>query len=318
MSRIDSLTVIGSGVLGGQIAWHSAAKGKTVSILDISEEALNACRVAHDVYAGIYQKDLVLSEDDIAATRSRLSYVTDMAEAVSHTDLVIEAVPEVPEIKQAVYSEMAPLLPEHALIATNSSTLLPSDFAELTGRPEKFCALHFANLIWMMNVVEVMAHETTALDTLTAVTEFGIEIGMRPVPVRKEHNGYIINTWFGALLNSAQTLITNGVATPEDVDRTFLMCNPGAPTGPCGMIDVVGMHTAYNVMHHWGSVAMDEQVLANAHYIKTHFIDNGLMGLQSGQGYYSYPNPAYSAPGFTDVPAMSKAAEIAALARFNS
>ena len=194
MSRIDHLTTLGSGVLGGQIAWHSAFRGKTVVAYDVTDEALARCRAAHEVYAGIYRSALGATETDIAQTRARLSYTSDLAAAVSKADLVIESVPEVPEIKTRAYEAMAPLLPQHTLLATNSSTLLASDFAAATGRPAKFCALHFANLIWALNIAEIMAQPATDDDTLTQVAEFAIEIGMVPIAVRKEQNGYVLNT----------------------------------------------------------------------------------------------------------------------------
>jgi 3-hydroxybutyryl-CoA dehydrogenase len=209
---------------------------------------------------------------------------------------------------------MSPLLRDHTLIATNSSTLLPRDFAAATGRPEKFCALHFANLIWIMNVAEIMAHPTTADDTLTQVTEFAIEIGMLPIPVRKEQNGYVINTWFVALLNAAQSLVTNGVSTPEDVDRTYLKCNPGCTMGPMALIDMVGMQTALNVLLYWGARNNDEQMLRNAAYVKVRFVDRGLLGLATGQGYYRYPNPEFRKPDFLAIPDMSRVPELVALA----
>ncbi|MGF6886039.1 3-hydroxyacyl-CoA dehydrogenase [Nocardia sp. GAS34] len=315
MSTLDKVAVLGAGVLGGQIAWHSAVKGKTVTVYDISVEALDRCRAAHEQYAAIYLAEVGVSVHDIADTRARLTYATSLASAVSGKDLVIEAVPEIPEVKTQVYREMAPLLSPRTLIATNSSTLLPRDFAEVTGRPAKYCAMHFANMIWAMNVVEIMAHPGTADDALAAVTEYAIEIGMIPIPVRKEQNGYILNTWFVQLLNASQTLVTNGIATPEDIDRTYLIVNPGAPRGPMGAFDMVGMQTAYNVVAHWGSVTGDEQMLANARYIKENFLDKGKLGMQTGEGYYTYPDPAYADPGFLAVPAISQAAEIAALAR---
>ncbi len=123
------------------------------------------------------------TEEQLTATRARLSFTTDLAAAVASADLVIEAVPEIPQVKIEVYSALAKHLPEHTLLATNSSTLLPSQFAEYTGRPEKYCALHFANLIWKLNIAEVMAHPATADDTLVAITRFAIEIGMVPIPV---------------------------------------------------------------------------------------------------------------------------------------
>ncbi|WP_433885735.1 3-hydroxyacyl-CoA dehydrogenase [Pseudomonas vranovensis] len=314
MSQLKRITVLGSGVLGGQIAWHSAYKGKSAVVYDISETALANCRRAHAQYAEIYQAEIGASLEAIQQTQARLRYTCDLAEAVAEVDLVIEAVPEVPAIKTSVYQQMAPLLPAHTLIVTNSSTLLPRDFAAATGRPDKYCALHYANLIWRLNMVEIMAHPGTAERTLSEVAEFAIETGMVPIPVQKEQNGYVLNTWFVALQNAAQTLVTNGVATPEMVDRTFLINNPGSKIGPMGMMDVVGMKTVYDVCTYWGHVNQDAQMLANADYIKTHFLDKGKLGLQTGEGYYRYPTPAYSRPDFLAVPGLSAVPEIVRLA----
>jgi len=317
MAQLNRITVTGAGVLGGQIAWHSAFKGKTVVVHDISANSLDNCRGAHDNYAGIYLADVGASESDIAATRARLTYTTDLASAVAEADLVIEAVPEIPAVKTEVYETMADLLPEHTLVATNSSTLLARDFAAATGRPEKYCALHFANLIWMMNVVEIMAHPTTTEATLAAIAEFSIEIGMVPVAVQKEQNGYVLNTWLVPLLNAAQTLVTNGVGTPEDVDRTYMIANRGCAMGPMGTIDVVGMKTAFDILTYWGHENGDRQMLANADYIKTNFIDQGRMGLQTGHGYYRYPNPGYQDPDFLAVPDISAVPQIVARAKLS-
>lgn len=311
-SNLDRLTVLGAGVLGGQIGWHSAFKGKTVVIYDPFPEALRKAQVAHDTYAKIYKADLGASDADIAATRARLTLARDLKAAVAQADFVIEAVPEVPDIKTQVYREMAGLLPPHTLVATNSSTLLARDFAEATGRPAKYCALHFANLIWALNLAEVMAHAGTARATLTAVTHFAIEIGMVPIPVQKEQNGYVLNSWFVPLLTAGTSLVVNGVASPEDVDRTFMIANRGCAMGPCGMVDMVGMKTAYDVAQYWGSVNNDAQMLKNAAYVKERFLDKGLQGLLGGEGFYKYPNPAYAAPGFLAVPDASRVPDIVA------
>jgi 3-hydroxybutyryl-CoA dehydrogenase len=303
--HLDRLTVLGAGVLGGQIGWQSAFKGKTVVVYDPFPEALRKAAVANDTYAQIYAAELGATAADIAATRSRLTLVSDLKAAVAEADFVIEAVPEIPETKTRVYREMAGLLPPHTLVATNSSTLLARDFAEATGRPAGYCALHFANLIWRLNLAEVMAHAGTARETLTAVTHFAIEIGMVPIPVQKEQNGYVLNSWFVPLLNAAISLVVNGVATPENVDRTFLIANRGCGIGPCGMVDVVGMKTAYDVCSHWGTVNKDAQMLKNAAYVKERFLDKGLQGMLGGEGFYKYPNPAYAAPDFLAVPDVS-------------
>jgi len=311
MSSLDNLTVLGAGVLGGQIAWHSAFKGKTVVVYDIAPDAIDRSRRTHDQYAAIYLAEVGATEAEIAATRRRLSFTTDLAAAVAEADLVIEAVPEVRDIKAAVYQEMAVLLPPHTLVATNSSTLLPSDFAEDTGRPERFCALHFGNGIWAMNFAEVMAHAGTSRDTLTRVAEFAVEIGMVPIPLLKEQNGYIVNSWFVPLLNAAQTLVTNGIARPEDVDRTFMI--GGRTIGPLGLMDMVGMKTAYDVLALWGRELDDAQMSANAEYIKQRFLDKGLLGVPTNEGYYTYPDPAYERPGFLDVPDISVVPDLVSL-----
>lgn len=309
--QLDRLTVLGGGVLGSQIAWHSAYSGKTVTVYDAFEEGLETCRTAHGRYAAIYQQDLGASVQQVEGTRQRISYSLDLADSVAEADVVIEAVPEVPEIKMDLYRKLAGLLPERTILATNSSTLLASQFAQATGRPDKYCALHFANLIWRMNLAEVMAHPGTSEETLVAITEFAIEIGMVPIPIQKEQNGYVINTLLVPLLNAAQTLVTNGVSDPETIDRTYMIMNRGCERGPFGIIDIVGMKTAFDVLHYWGNENGDAQMRDNAQYIKENFLDKGLLGLQSGQGYYSYPDPSYQSPEFLDVPDMSKAAALA-------
>ena len=122
----------------------------------------------------------------------------------------------------------------------------------------------------------------------------------------KEQNGYVLNSpWFVPLLTAGVSLVVNGVATPEDVDRTFMICNRGCAMGPCGLIDVVGMKTAYDVSQYWGTVNNDAQMLKNAAYVKERFLDKGLQGMLGGEGFYKYPNPAYAAPDFLAVPDSS-------------
>lgn len=311
---MENLTVIGAGVLGGQIAWHGAYSGKTVVVYDIAEEGLNNCRKAHASYAEIYPREVGASAEGIAKTRDRLSYSTDLTAAVANADVVIEAVPEIPKVKIETYQRLAGVLPEKTILATNSSTLLPSQFADATGRPDRYCALHFANLIWSLNIAEVMAHPGTSPETVAEITRFAIEIGMVPVPIGKEQNGYVLNSLLVPLLNAAQSLVVNGVADPETVDRTYMILNRGCERGPFGLIDIVGIQTAYNIGHYWGNENGDEQMLANARYLKERFLDKGLLGLQTGQGFYNYPNPRYAEPDFLDVPDVSRTDEFARLA----
>ncbi|KGJ01763.1 3-hydroxybutyryl-CoA dehydrogenase [Paracoccus halophilus] len=315
MHPSQNLTVVGTGVLGGQIAWHSAYMGKTVVAYNPDPAELEKCRQAHARLGETYKADLGSSDAEIEATKARLSYSTDLAAAVAKADIVIESVPEIPAVKTATYRDLADALPAHTLLMSNSSTLMPSDFAQATGRPEKYCALHFANLIWKLNLVEIMGHAGTADSTYETAVRFGIEIGMVPIPVARENPGYVLNAWLDTMLNACQTLVTNGVSTPEDVDRTYLIANRGATLPPFGILDVIGMNTMKNIWAYWGEKHGDAQMLRNAEYLDEHFISKGKTGVADGEGYYRYPDPAYAAADFLAIPGLDKAAEIAALCR---
>jgi 3-hydroxyacyl-CoA dehydrogenase len=305
-SGIEKVAVLGTGVLGGQIAWHSAFKGKQVVAYNRREESLSKIRAAHDKLAQVYIKDVGASTEDIASTKSRLSYVSDLEVAVSDADLLIESLPEIPSIKTQYYENISGLMPQKTLVVTNSSTFLPRDFAAATGRPGKFCSLHFANMIWALNLVEIMAHPGTSEDTLDAMTRFAIEIGQVPIPIQKEQNGYVLNVWLQAMINAAVTLVENGVSTAEDVDRTYMIANRGCTMGPLGIVDMIGMRTQYELFDHWGKAKNDLQMVKNAEYLKTRFIDRGLYGLENGEGFYTYPDPGYADPDFISVPGLEK------------
>lgn len=308
---IDNVTVLGAGVLGGQIAWHAAFKGKMVTVYEPYIDAIAHSQAMHKQYAEIYRDQLNATADDIKATRDCLTFVDDLTAAVRDADLVIEAVPEDPELKRSVYERMQTLLQPHTLITTNSSSLMPSSFAGATGRPDRYCALHFANLIWALNVVELMAQSETSDETLEAVAGFAIEIGMVPVPVLKERSGYILNSWLLPMLHECLTLVADGVGTHEDIDRTYLKVNPGVSMGPFGLADVIGMNSMYTVFHHLGTVTENPVMVRNADYVRSEYLDKGLLGIQSGEGFYSYPDPAFASPDFQDVPDISAAKDIA-------
>jgi len=204
---------------------------------------------------------------------------------------------------------------EHTILATNSSTLLPSLFAAETGRPDRYAALHFANLIWALNLAEIMGTPQTSEGTLNRLTAFAIEIGMVPIPISKEQNGYVCNSLLVPIFRAAQSLVTKGVADAETVDRTYMIMNRGCTMGPCGIMDVVGLPLVHGIFSYWGSELGDQEMLDNAEYLKAHYLDKGHTGIQAGQGHYQYPNPSYQQPGFIDVPDISKAKELAEKAK---
>jgi 3-hydroxyacyl-CoA dehydrogenase len=237
------------------------------------------------------------ARDDVDAALGRISYTTDLADAARGADLVSESIPEDPDLKRKLYEQLRELCPPTTIFTTNTSTLLPSQLADATGRPERFLALHFANPVWHANIGEVMGHPGTDPEVIDRVVRFAAEIGMVPIRLEREQNGYVINSLLVPLLTAAQSLVTNGVSDPEDVDRTWMIATK-MPRGPFGIMDLIGMETIHNVTAYWAEVRDDAQLRKNAAYIKRRFIDTGKLGIKTGEGYYSYPDPAFSNPDF--------------------
>jgi 3-hydroxyacyl-CoA dehydrogenase len=173
------------------------------------------------------------TQKQLDQTFQNLSYSSDLKDAVKDADLLIEAVPENPQIKIDFYEKLAKVAPEKTIFATNSSTLLPSQFAEYTGRPSKFLALHFANDIWIHNTAEIMGHPATDPKNFEDVVAFAKAIGMLTLPLHKEQPGYILNSLLVPLLSAATDLLIKGVAEPEIIDKTWMKAT-GAPIGVVG------------------------------------------------------------------------------------
>lgn len=295
--EIKKVTVFGSGVLGGQIAFQTAFHQFDVTVYDIKEELLEKAKVKFQELGKVYQKDLGATQEAIDNTIKRLSYSTNMAEAVQDADLAIEAIPENVQIKKDFYRELGKVAPAKTIFASNSSTLLPSQFAQETGRPKQFLALHFANNIWKQNTAEIMGHPGTDPDIFNTVVEFAKAIGMVALPIHKEQPGYILNSLLVPFLEAAFKLYVKGVADPETIDKTWMIAT-GAPMGAFGIYDVVGLTTAYNITKKNAEEAGSEEMQKAAQFLKENYIDKGKLGISTGEGFYKYPNPKYQAPDF--------------------
>ncbi|WP_327095951.1 3-hydroxyacyl-CoA dehydrogenase [Nocardia vinacea] len=278
---IRKVTVLGTGVLGSQIAFQTAFHGFDVTAYDISDEAIAGARDRFAKLAATYRIEVPGGDSKAEKTEAGIVLTTDLAAAVQDADLVIEAVPEVLTIKEQTYRQLGELAPAKTIFATNSSTLLPSDIKDYTGRPDKFLALHFANLVWRYNTAEVMGTPETDPQVFRAVVEFAVGIGMEPIELHKEKAGYVLNSLLVPLLNAAMALGAGGFAEPEAVDKTWRI-GTGAPVGPFQMLDVIGLTTPYNILVN----SAEGQELAT--WLKTNYIDKGKLGIATGEGFYKY------------------------------
>ncbi|MGA1838718.1 3-hydroxyacyl-CoA dehydrogenase [Herbiconiux sp. 11R-BC] len=282
-SNFHKVTVLGTGVLGSQIAYQTAYSGFAVTAYDINAAAL---ATAKERFAGLAKTYLAevpgATEESVQAALGRLSYSSDLAEAAADADLVIEAIPEVLALKQETYEKLGAVAPAKTVFATNSSTLLPSDIKGFTGRPDRFLALHFANKVWQFNTAEVMGTTDTDPAVFGAVVAFAGEIGMVPIPIHKEKAGYVLNSLLVPFLNAAVELAAGGYAEPHDVDKVWRIAT-GAPLGPFQIYDIIGLTTPYNILAH-GTPA--NQKLAE--WLKANYIDKGKLGVAAGEGFYRY------------------------------
>jgi len=285
MDEISKVTVLGTGVLGSQIAYQAAFHGYDVTAYDINDEAIENARARFGHLADIYVADNVAGAADGEAQDAlrNLRLTSDLADAVSDADLVIEAVPEMLQLKRDLYTELGLLAPPKTIFATNSSTLLPSELKEFTGRPDRFLALHYANHVWRQNTAEVMGTSDTSPDVYAAVVAFATGSGLVPIELRKEKAGYVLNSLLVPLLDAAAGLLVDGVADAETIDKTWRIAT-GAPAGPFQIYDVVGLTTAYNI-----AAASDSAKSKRfATYLKENFIDKGKLGTSTGEGFYIY------------------------------
>lgn len=295
----QNITVAGSGVLGSQIAYQTAFKGFNVSVYDINDEVLERAKERINGLKEHYKKDLNATDEEVNSAYERISFNSNLPKAVADADLVIEAIPEVVQIKTDFYNELGKVAPEKTIFATNSSTLLPSQFADATGRPAKFLALHFANEIWKNNTAEVMKHPGTDMKVFNEVIEFAKAIGMVALPLYKEQPGYILNSLLVPLLDAAQLLLLNEVADAETIDKTWMIAT-GAPQGPFAILDVVGINTAYNITLAKAKATGSQEYEKLAELLKSEYIDKGKLGRATGEGFYTYPNPNFMKPGFLE------------------
>ena len=222
MSEIGKVAVIGAGTMGAQIASLTALSGRTVTLWDASDQALAAglSRAEQDIFPnlGIARG---IHAADLGSALGRLSAAGSLAEAIDGADLVIEAVREELGVKQAVFSELSRMTP--AILSTNSSSIPSSLIAPAVERPERLLNTHFFAPIWVRSMLELMTCGETSDEVMRTAYDFGVSLGLVTAIVNGESKGFIINRIWRAVKRESLRVVDEGVATPEDVDRLWMM-----------------------------------------------------------------------------------------------
>lgn len=291
LKDINKVLILGAGTLGLRVGLQSAISGFETTIYDINESAFDAAIKIQDGILKMLIRHEKLTEGEAEEAKQRLTFTTNAEKAANDADFLNESVTENLELKKRVWEQFGALCPEKTLFTSNTSYLVPSDIAEATGRPARFCNFHFHDVFYA-NVVDIMPHQGTESWIPKLLHEMGLKLWQTPVFVKKENPGYIFNYMLMALIGAAGSLKTMDVGSIEDIDRSW-MGNFKMEMGPFGVLDTVGLDTAWHIT----SSQSDKKSQAFAALLKT-YIDAGKLGVKTGEGFYTYPNPSYKQDGF--------------------
>lgn len=286
LKDIHNILILGSGTLGLRIGLACALNNYKVTIYDIDEKAFASAKKIQANLLKILVKAQTYTQKQADTALQNLQFTSNAQEAAQKADLVSESVTENIDIKKKVWQQFGNLCPSKTIFTTNTSSLLPSLYAEDTGRSERFCAFHFHDVFYA-NVVDIMPNPQTETWLIPLLQDFGKSIQQTPVIVKKESPAYIFNAMLIALIGAAGALVTYDVSSIEDVDRSW-MGNFKMSRGPFGIIDEIGLDTAWHVTE----PKKDAKSVKFAALLKT-YIDQGKLGRKTGEGFYKYPNPRF-------------------------
>ncbi|WP_028580869.1 3-hydroxyacyl-CoA dehydrogenase NAD-binding domain-containing protein [Desulfogranum japonicum] len=275
----NNILIIGAGTMGIQIAGQIARHGIHVEVYDTSKEQLRIARKAIEQYCG----------------RNSVRYCDDTQALSKNPDLIIESVTENMKIKQAVLAWIEDYFDnERMVICSNTSDLLPSKLSRKMRLRHRFCAYHFHAPMNGANIVDIMPHKQTDHEIPLLLSDFTREIGLIPLVLRKEHSAYVYNNILNAIMDKSVELVIRGVADAEDIDRAW-MGNTGMQIGPFGMLDAIGLDTALEVTK---VRARKNPLRLPGIIFFQQYVKQGRLGVKSGQGFYTYPDPEYNKDDF--------------------
>lgn len=285
MTDIDKVLVVGAGAMGSQIAMVCALAGLTVSAYDLDEAVLVQAR--HDLGARMDRNVSKgrLSPEERDAAFARLDFGTDLPSAAAGADFVIEAAVEKLDVKRALFGELDRLCPRHTILATNSSSFVPSAIADATQRPDRVCNMHFFNPALVMKCVEVVRGPQTSDDTIATTVALTERLGKVPVLLTKEIPGFIANRILNAVRDEAIGLYEGGYASVAAID-TACRAALGYPMGPFELMDLTGIDIGYYTK--LGRMAETQDPKDGPSASVTALVQRGDLGRKTGRGWYRY------------------------------
>lgn len=280
---MKNIVVIGSGVMGRGIAYVSAIGGFYTTLVDISREQLTRAEREID---SIFEKGLArnkITAADMEAGKNRLTYSVSLAQHVSAADLVIEAVPEVMDIKKNIFEVIDQHAPEHCCFATNTSTMSPTEIGSFTKRPDKVIAMHFFNPVQKMPLVEIIKGLETSEETAQSIKRAAEQMGKETVVIN-EFPGFVTSRISALVGNEAFYMLQEGLGTPEEIDKAIKL-GLNYPMGPFELGDLVGLDTRLNNLKYLHSKLGEKYRPAP---LLEQYVKAGRLGRKSGRGVFDY------------------------------
>ncbi|MEK3857220.1 3-hydroxyacyl-CoA dehydrogenase [Cytobacillus sp. FSL H8-0458] len=280
---MNTITVVGSGVMGKGIAYACAVSGFEVYLNDINQEIVDKAK--NDIYSlleGSLQKGFI-SEEQYGMAKDRLHFETDLEAAAKNADLVIEAVLEKIELKIDIFKKLDSICSQGTILATNTSTMSPTEIGAQTSRPDKVVAMHFFNPVHKMKLIEIIRGLETSDDTVRLVKEVGEKLKKETVEVN-EFPGFVTSRMNCLIGNEAMNMLMEGVASAEDIDKA-LKLGLNHPMGPLALADLVGLDTRLRNMEYLYQT-LGEKYRPCPLLIK--YVKAGRLGKKSGSGFYQY------------------------------
>jgi 3-hydroxybutyryl-CoA dehydrogenase len=292
---IKKISVIGLGTLGTQIAIQAAYHGYEVRGYDQDPEIFPKTIQKVKGMMKFLGKGPTMPAEEWEKAASKVNVVKDLADALRDADLVIEAVPENLELKRSVWAQLDSLAPKQALLATNSSSIPVSRIENATARPEKCLNIHFYQPGIGMNIVDVMGGTKTSPETIEAARQFVRSISCIPLGVKKEILGFCFNSVWRAIKKQTLYMWGNGFVDFRDIDRAWMVFTNQA-SGPFGMMDLVGLDVVYDIEMSYYNDSKDPRDIPPKAFKE--MIDRKELGVKTGKGFYTYPNPEYTKANF--------------------
>lgn len=259
--------------------------GYEVWMRDIEQRFIDSgMRMINDSLQRFVRKN-ALNESAMKETLARIHATVEMKQAVQNADLIIEAIPEILEIKRDVYDEVEKHAQHDAYIVSNTSSISITALASATKRPERFCGMHFFNPPQLMNLVEIIRGAKTADETVQLVRQVSERMGKQTVVVKKDAPGFIVNRILVPALNEAIGLVHEGVADVEDIDKAVTL-GLNWPMGPLRLLDYVGLDTTLNISEVLVAETGDQKYRPSL--LLRQMVRAGLLGRKTGKGFYDW------------------------------